>query len=68
MESSNYSLNNSNQNTVEDFISNVYEIKKCLVKNNVDYFDKLQKPDGIKKNLRLFRTDIPKFDGYKKKI
>ncbi|MDC3162639.1 hypothetical protein OA670_03415, partial [Candidatus Pelagibacter sp.] len=38
--SSNYSLNNSNQNTVEDFISNVFEIKKSTFKNNVDYFDK----------------------------
>ena len=67
--SSNYSLNNSNQNTVEDFISNVFEIKKSTFKNNVDYFDKFfdQRAGWYQKKSSPSLDDIKKkYDNYKK--
>ena len=53
--SKNFGLENSKQNTVENFISEVFNIKKSTFKNNVDYFDKFfdQRAGWYQKNHLL---------------
>ncbi len=67
--SKNFGLENSKQNTVENFISEVFNIKKNTFKNNVDYFDKFfdQRAGWYQKKSSPAMDIIKnKFDVYKK--
>lgn len=73
--SKNFNLNNSNRNTCENFLANIFQIKENTFKNQVDYFDKFGehregwKNSIIKINDKVYEDfkDL-KFEEFEKKV
>ena len=66
--SKNFSLENSNRNTCENFVAEVFNIKPNTIKNTVDYFDKFfEQRVGWNEKISSANDSIKnEFDNYKK--